>query len=81
MCVEMTFKEDACETALFIKNMDGLFDGFNVPSYSQGKKKRKPFQDSYTKSTSKSHLNVSKFVYRSNIKLEFLNEILQYLND
>lgn len=56
--VKMTFKEDARETVLFITNMDKLFDCFNVSSYSQGKKKRKPFQDPYTKSTSTFRLNV-----------------------
>ena len=49
--LERTFKEDARETVLFIKNMDKLFDCFNVSSYGQGKAKRKVFQSPYRKET------------------------------
>ena len=35
------------QTAKFVEIADKLFDYFNVSSFSQGKKKRKPFQQSY----------------------------------
>ena len=38
------FKYAAEETAKFVETADKLFDCFNVSSFSQGKKKRKPFQ-------------------------------------
>ena len=39
--------EDAFETAYFIEKMDKFFDVFNVSSFSQGKLKRKVFQQPY----------------------------------
>ena len=39
--------EDAFETAYFIGKMDKFFDVFNVSSFSEGKLKRKVFQQPY----------------------------------
>ena len=45
--LRFTFKDAAEETARFVETADKMFDCFNVPSFSQGKKKRKAFQQPY----------------------------------
>lgn len=44
-----TFGEEARETAKFVDQMDKFFDTFNVSSFDQGRKARKPFQKPYHK--------------------------------
>ena len=44
-----TFGDEAQETAKFIDQMDKFFDSFNVSSFDQGRKARKPFQKPYVK--------------------------------
>ena len=58
---------------LFIKNMDKLFDCFNVSSRNQDSKKRKSIQGPYKEVTDNSW---DKF----NVNVQqFLNEVLKYL--
>ena len=45
--LRFTFGDAAKETAKFVETADKLFDCFNVSSFSQGKKKRKAFQQPY----------------------------------
>lgn len=45
--IRLTGGEGAQETAKFIEHMDKLFDCMNVSSFSEGKRKRKPFQQPY----------------------------------
>lgn len=47
--LKFTFGNESRETALFVEKMDKFFDSFNVSSFSQGKKARKPFQQPYRK--------------------------------
>lgn len=47
-----TFGEEARETAKFVDLMDKFFDSFNVSSFDQGRKARKPFQKPYHKAKS-----------------------------
>ena len=44
-----TFGDEAQETAKFIDQMDKFFDSFNVSSFDQGRKTRKPFHKPYIK--------------------------------
>ena len=45
--LKKTGSDKVSETIRFVDMMDKLFDVFNVSSYDEGKKKRKPFQDPY----------------------------------
>ena len=49
------FGDEARETSLFVDKMDKFFDTFNVSSFNQGKKARKPFQQPYRKPKSEDH--------------------------
>lgn len=57
--------EEAFETAYFIQKFDKFFDLLNVSSFSQGKLKRKVFQQPYRSP--------------NDFRLTFLEEVLQYL--
>lgn len=51
----------AFETAYFIKKVDKFFDCFNVRSYNEGRRKRKPFQQPY-RSEKDFRLNVHDYI-------------------
>ena len=61
--LKFTFGDESRETALFIEKMDKFFDTFNVSSFSQGKKARKPFQQPYRKPKSEDHEDFRNKVY------------------
>lgn len=48
-----TFGDEARETAKSVDQMDKFFDSFNVSSFDQGRKARKPFLKPYHKPKSK----------------------------
>ena len=52
--------ESAKETAKFVAIMDKFFDTLNVTNFTNGKRKRKPFQDPY-RSASDFRLTVNKY--------------------
>ena len=47
----MTQGVEAEETAKFVEYMDKFFDALNVSNFTEGKKKRKPFQNPYRSDT------------------------------
>lgn len=80
--------ESATETVKFTKTMDKFFDALNVSNFSNGKKKRKPFQDPY-RSEKDFRLSVcstliSIIVQKVNVKCTFQwleDDFLTYLNE
>ena len=72
--LEHTKGNEVEETVKFVRMVDKFFDCLNVNSFTQGKHKRKPFQDSYRY---KDDFRIKVHMYFQWLKEEFL----QYLQD